>query len=188
MHKNPLMTLLSALFHHQLRTLVKFLKRMIKSLKEVLKEEVTWPTEEEWPDILKKFNPLLPSSLEGCVAVVDGSEFKIQHLSKEHYQQKHFWVKKKQHLLNTWMLVPVTKTFGISLNSENNLKEKCMASWVMGVLLSKWMMLQFVVKFQRRSQKKPRQTQILCFHWKRKWIDFHLKLFHNNLNNLFWFE
>jgi hypothetical protein len=47
MHKNPLMTLLSALFHHQLRTLVKFLKRMIKSLKEVLKEEVTWPTEEE---------------------------------------------------------------------------------------------------------------------------------------------
>ena len=53
----PSMTLLSALFHRHPRTLVKFLKRMIKSLKEVLKDEVTWPTEEEWADILKKFNP-----------------------------------------------------------------------------------------------------------------------------------
>ncbi len=69
----PSMTLLSALFHHHPRTLVK-------SLKEILKDEVTWPTEEEWADILKKFNPLLPSSLERCVAVVDGSEFKIQCL------------------------------------------------------------------------------------------------------------
>ena len=101
----PSMILLSALFHRHPRTLVKFLKRMIKSLKEVLKNEVTWPTEEEWADILKKFNPLLPSSLEGCVAVVDGSEFKIQRPSKEPYQWKHFSVKKKQHSLNALFIV-----------------------------------------------------------------------------------
>ena len=70
------MTLLSAFFLHYPRTLVKFLKRMIRSLKEVLKNEITWPTEDEWADKLKNFNPL--PSHEGCVAVVDRSEFKIQ--------------------------------------------------------------------------------------------------------------
>src|SRR5262249_1722196 len=70
------------------------------ALKEVVKYDVTWPTEEEWQDIVRKFNPTLPQSLEGCVSVVDGSEFKIQRPSKEPYQRSHFSVKKKQHSLN----------------------------------------------------------------------------------------
>ena len=47
LHEYPSMTLLSVLFHFHPRTLVKFLKRMIRSLKEALKNEITWPSEEE---------------------------------------------------------------------------------------------------------------------------------------------
>ena len=74
----PSMTLLSSLFLLHPRTLIKFLQRMVSALAKVLRKEISWPSEEEWQVLLEKFNPLLPPSLLGCIAVVDGSEFKIQ--------------------------------------------------------------------------------------------------------------
>jgi hypothetical protein len=64
----PSMMLLSAIFLHHLR-------RMVKALKEAKRNEITWPQDEEWEELLKTYYPLLPPSLKGCITVVDGSEF-----------------------------------------------------------------------------------------------------------------
>jgi hypothetical protein len=48
---------------------------MVKALKEALRNEKTWPKDEEWEELLKAYHPLLPPSLKGCITVVDGSEF-----------------------------------------------------------------------------------------------------------------
>jgi hypothetical protein len=69
------MMLLSAFFLHHPRTLIKYLRKMVKALKEALRNEITWPQDEEWEELLKTYNPLLPPSLKGCITVVDGSEF-----------------------------------------------------------------------------------------------------------------
>ncbi len=71
----PSMMLLSAIFLHHPQTLIKYLRRMVKALKEALRNEITWPQDEEWEELLKTYIPLLPLSLRGCITVVDGSEF-----------------------------------------------------------------------------------------------------------------
>ncbi len=53
----------------------QILRKMVKALKEALRNEITWPQDEEWEELLKTYNPLLPPSLKGCITVVDGSEF-----------------------------------------------------------------------------------------------------------------
>jgi hypothetical protein len=86
----PTMTLLSALFHFHPQTL----QRMVSTLVKVLKDEIKWPSEEEWQALLQKFNPLLPPSLSGCVSIIDGSEFQIQQPSTDSNQCEHYSAKK----------------------------------------------------------------------------------------------
>jgi hypothetical protein len=106
---------------------------MVKELKEALRNEITWPCNEEWEELLKTSHPLLPPSLKGCITVVDGSEFQISKPAKEPFQHNHFSVKKKQHsptfssfcflmgeldIYHQQALVPVINHYGIPWNSE----------------------------------------------------------------------
>ncbi len=60
------------------------------------RDEVTWPTEEEWADILKKFNPWRMCCCCGWNTASVNRTF----------QRKHFSVlKKKQHSLNALFIV-----------------------------------------------------------------------------------
>jgi hypothetical protein len=47
------MMLLSAIFLYYPQTLIKYLRRMVKTLKEALRKEITWPQDEEWEELLK---------------------------------------------------------------------------------------------------------------------------------------
>jgi hypothetical protein len=70
----PHMDLLSILFNIHPQSAIKYLHKMIVSLRKVLEKEIAWPTEEEWECHLETFNKWLPPTLKGCISVVDGPE------------------------------------------------------------------------------------------------------------------
>ena len=93
----PTMTLMQILFCLHPRTLVKYLNRMVASLKVVLSSEITWPTHQEWTQHLREFNSWLPSkddSFNGVIAVVDGTEIQISRPCKQDESQ-YYSAKKK---------------------------------------------------------------------------------------------
>jgi hypothetical protein len=78
---------------------------MVKALKEALRHEIMWSCNEEWEELLKTHNLLLPPSLKGCITVVDGSEFQISRPAKEPSHCNNFSVKKKNNITNRhWIL------------------------------------------------------------------------------------
>ncbi len=66
------MDLLSILFNIHPQSAMKYLRRMIVSLRKVLEKEIVWPTEEEWACHLETFKKWLPPTLKGCIYIVDG--------------------------------------------------------------------------------------------------------------------
>lgn len=101
----PPMALLSILFNLHPRTAIKYIRRMILSLRKTLGNEIQWPTEEKWNENLEIFNQWLPPMLKGCISVVDGTEIRISRPATEPHQKKHYSVKKKQHSLNVLVIV-----------------------------------------------------------------------------------
>jgi hypothetical protein len=76
-HDTPLGPFSLALFNPQ--TLIG-IQRMVKALG---KNEIKWPSEEEWQDLFQKFNPLQPPSLPGCISVIGRPEFQIRQPSMD---------------------------------------------------------------------------------------------------------
>jgi hypothetical protein len=108
---------------------------MVKALVEVLRNEIKWPSEEEWQDLLQKFNPLLPPSISGCISVIGRSKFQMQQPSTDSDQHEHYSANKKDHSLNVVFIVlldgtiiyhsatdsgSVTKHCGMNVSSERN--------------------------------------------------------------------
>jgi hypothetical protein len=105
----PTLTFLQLLFYIHLRTAIKYLRQMVLALKEVLKDEICWPTNAEWTAHCEVFNQWLLlktyPKMKNCVCVVDSSEFRMKRPSTEPHQSDIYSAKKKQHSLNVLFVV-----------------------------------------------------------------------------------
>ena len=96
----PLMSMLSIIFNIHERTLTRIIERCLIVLDDALKEEITWPSEDEMKNSVSKFESFQLLKNKSYVACVDGTEIRVPRPKDKSKQRKHFSVKKHQHSLN----------------------------------------------------------------------------------------
>jgi hypothetical protein len=90
------------LFKVHARTYIRIVRRTINCLATALSNEIKWPTDEEFKELVEGWNKVLPDGAKNCVCVVDGSEWRI-YRPKD--QSIYYSAKKKQHSINTLFVV-----------------------------------------------------------------------------------
>lgn len=92
----PTMTKLSADFGLTNRRLTDILTRTLKILDDELEEEITWPSDEEFSDIISSLSMEVAQDFPDLGAIIDGTEVKIQRPNKQ-YEKLYYSKKKHQH-------------------------------------------------------------------------------------------
>lgn len=86
-------------------TLHHYIHRVLCALERVEQLRVTWPTEDEFKELLKKQEKWPFARLRKVVCAVDGTEIKVGRPSKGAIKNKHYSGKKKQYSLNVLVVV-----------------------------------------------------------------------------------
>ena len=98
----PTLTLLSGLFHLHERTCTQILRCVTCALARILQGEITWPSDEEFEQLI--FSTYTNGSFEEIVCVADGTEIEISRPSDPVIQRQTWSAKKKQNSLNVMII------------------------------------------------------------------------------------
>lgn len=101
----PVVSAIGALFFLHPRTVTWILKCTLAAMSQHLANEIRWPSDQEWEDLLKEFTFFQNDQFQDVVCVVDGTEIRVSRPSKEPLQRKMYSGKKKQHSLNVMFIV-----------------------------------------------------------------------------------
>jgi len=99
----PTMTKLSADFGLTNRRLTDILNRTLQILDEELENEITWPTDDEFSDIISSLSMEVAQDFPDLGVIIDGTEIKIQRPNKQ-YEKLYYSKKKHQHSVTLFFL------------------------------------------------------------------------------------
>jgi hypothetical protein len=100
----PTLAMMSAMFGIHERSITQILKRTLTGMAWSFKDELKWPTDEEFERRKHEFFFFQNWDFKDAVCVVDGTEIRISRPSKEPFQKLSYSGKKKQHTLNILLL------------------------------------------------------------------------------------
>jgi hypothetical protein len=85
-------------------SLTSVLQRTLTALDIVFSDELSWPSDHYLDDRARKFASILGDQFANLVAVVDGTEIRINRPSDQHFQKEVYSVKKKQHSITLLLI------------------------------------------------------------------------------------